>query len=247
VSDPGRVFGRVAAEYELGRPSWPSVALDLVERELGLQGDARVLDLGAGTGKLTESLLERYAAVVAVEPDAAMRARIPSAAETLNGAAEQIPLPAASVAAVFCAESFHWFDWERAIPEIARVLVAHGGLALLWNRPSGGLSPSEWPPRVREALDGLADPFPPERRYLSFKWRDALSRFPFEQLRFEALPNLGVLDRERLLARIASWSHVAALPDGDREAFLDDIAEHLTEPTYPASLETHVYWTRLAP
>jgi SAM-dependent methyltransferase len=246
MTDPGRLFGRVAAEYELGRPSWPPAALDLVERELDLGRDARVLDLGAGTGKLTAPLLERYGVVVAVEPDAAMRVQIPREAETIAGSAEHIPLPSASVAAVFCGESFHWFDWERAVPEIARVLVGRGGLVLLWNRPSGGLSTSEWAPRAREALDRLSDPFPPERRYLSFTWRDALSRSPFEELRFETVPNVGVLDRERLLARIASWSRVASLPDAERQAFLDDVAAHLTEPTYPESLETHVYWTRLA-
>jgi SAM-dependent methyltransferase len=246
VTEPGRMFGRVAAEYDLGRPSWPAAALDLVERELGLVRDARVLDLGAGTGKLTKALLERYRCVVAVEPDAAMRAWIPDEAETLDGTAEEIPLAPGSVAAVFCGESFHWFDWERAIPEIARVLMARGGLVLLWNRPSGGLSSSEWPPGVREALDHLGDPSPPERRYVSFRWREALSGSPFEELRCETVSNVGVLDRERLLARVASWSRVAWLPEGERRAFLEDIAAHLTEPTYPESLETYVYWTRLS-
>jgi SAM-dependent methyltransferase len=245
VIDSRNVFGRAAAEYELGRPSWPSAALDIVERELQLGPGARVLDLGAGTGKLTRPLLERFASVVAVEPDPAMRALVPADAEVVRGTAERIPAADDDFTAVFCGESFHWFDWKRAIPEIARVVAPGGGLVLLWNRPSGGLSSSEWPRGVGEALDRLVDPIPAEHRYLSFAWRDALARSSFEALRFATVPNGAVLDRERLLARIASWSHVAALRDKERQALLDEVARHLTEPWYPATLETHLYWTRL--
>jgi SAM-dependent methyltransferase len=243
--DSKHLFGRAAAEYELGRPSWPPAALDIVQRELQLGSEARVVDLGAGTGKLTRPLLERFASVVAVEPDAAMQALLPSEAEVLRGTAEQIPVPDDTFAAAFCGESFHWFDWERAIPEIARVVEPGGGLVLLWNRPSGGLSSSEWPRGVGAALDRLVNPIPPEHRYLSFAWRDALAGSQFEELRLETVPNGAILERERLLARIASWSHVASLPDNERQALLDGIAVHLTEPSYPATLETHLYWTRL--
>ena len=124
MTDPARSFGRVAREYELGRPSWPPEAIDAVTRELALEPDASVLDLGAGTGKLSRLLVERFAQVTAVEPDDAMRALIPAEAVVLDGGAEKIPLPDGSLAAVFCAESFHWFDWPRALPEIARVLRA---------------------------------------------------------------------------------------------------------------------------
>ena len=245
--DPSRSFGRVAAAYDFGRPSWPAEALDLVARELELRSEATVLDLGAGTGKLTRLLVERFAHVVAVEPLAMMRALIPAGAEVLAGTAEVIPLPDDAVAAVFCGESFHWFDWPRAIAEVVRVLKPRGGLALMWNRPSGGLLDSaEWPKGVSEALDRLVDSSPPERRCQSFAWREALAGSPFEKLQSEIVPNGGELDRARLLARIASWSQVAALPDDEREAFVAEIAGYLTEPTYLVTLETHLYWTRLA-
>jgi SAM-dependent methyltransferase len=99
-------------------------------------GSLRVLDLGAGTGKLTALLAELGAEVTAVEPDPAMReelARQLSSARALAGSAEQIPLPDASVDAVLCGQSMHWFDLSRALPEISRVLVPGGTLGALWN------------------------------------------------------------------------------------------------------------------
>jgi SAM-dependent methyltransferase len=246
AASPGRSFGRVAVAYDLGRPSWPAEGIDRVARELELRPGATVLDLGAGTGKLTRLLVDRFARVVAVEPDEAMRALILAEAEVLAGTAEEIPLEDQSVSAVFCGESFHWFDWPPAIAEIVRVLEPLGGLVLMWNRPSGGLDSAEWPQGVSHALDRLVDPSPPERRYRSFAWRDALAGSPFEELRSAVVLNRGELDRAGLLARIESWSQVATLPDGDREAFLAEVADHLTEPSYRATLETHLYWTRLA-
>jgi SAM-dependent methyltransferase len=246
AASPGRSFGRVAAAYELGRPSWPAEAVDHVIQELELDGDETVLDLGAGTGKLTRVLLPRFARVVAVEPEEAMRALIPGGAETQAGTAEEIPLEDEAVAAVFCGESFHWFEWPRAIPEIMRVLRSRGGLALMWNRPSGGLSSDTWPQGVRDALDRLVDPSPPHRRYRGFAWRDALAGSPFGGLRREVYPNDEEIGSETLLARVASWSQVASLPDREREAFLAEISSFLTAPSYTVRLETHLYWTRLA-
>jgi SAM-dependent methyltransferase len=90
-----------------------------------------VLDLGAGTGKLTRALLALGMEVVAVEPDDAMRAVVPT--EALAGTAEDIPLPDASVDAVLVGQAFHWFDAERALPEMVRVLRPGGTVGLLWN------------------------------------------------------------------------------------------------------------------
>src|SRR5207247_395261 len=98
---PGRSFGRVAEQYELGRPSWPPAVIDLVEQGLELGRAATVLDLGAGTGKLTRLLVEHFARVIAIEPLETMRALIPDEAEALAGDAESIPLADGSVSAVF--------------------------------------------------------------------------------------------------------------------------------------------------
>src|SRR4051794_1977829 len=132
VIDPARSFDRAADEYERTRPEYPDAVLEL----LPLGDDAEVLDLGAGTGKLTRVLARRYHRVVAVEPLDGMRAilaRVVPEAEALAGRAEEIPLPDAEVDAVFAGQAFHWFANEDALAEIARVLRPGGLFCLVWN------------------------------------------------------------------------------------------------------------------
>jgi SAM-dependent methyltransferase len=136
VSDLSRAFDRNAAEYERARPSYPPAAVEHLRITLGLGPGVRVLDLGAGTGKLTRLLVPLGCDVVAVEPGPAMRAELAAAVpgvELHDGTAEAIPLPDASVDAITVAQAFHWFDPARAVPEMARVLRPGGGLALVWN------------------------------------------------------------------------------------------------------------------
>ncbi|MGY4710302.1 class I SAM-dependent methyltransferase [Mycolicibacterium sp. CBM1] len=125
-------FGSEAAAYERGRPSYPPEAIDWL-----LPPGARdVLDLGAGTGKLTTRLVERGLDVVAVDPLAEMLELLSSAlpgTPALLGTAEQIPLPDNSVDAVLVAQAWHWFDPQRAVAEVARVLRPGGRLGLVWN------------------------------------------------------------------------------------------------------------------
>jgi SAM-dependent methyltransferase len=136
VSERSRSFDAVAAEYERHRPEYPEEALRWAVEQLGPEAGAHVLDVGAGTGKLTRGLVALGFDVVAVEPGAAMlhqlRAAVPEA-EALEGPAEAIPLPDASVDAVFAGQAYHWFDPEQAMPELHRVVCAGGGLVLLWN------------------------------------------------------------------------------------------------------------------
>src|SRR4029453_11034776 len=113
--------------YERGRPGWPGEVVDLP----ALPSTATVLDLGAGTGKLTRLLVPAFGRVVAVEPASAMRAilgRLCPDAEALAGTGQEIPLVSASVDAVFAAQAFHWFDDERAVAELMRVLRPPGAL-----------------------------------------------------------------------------------------------------------------------
>ena len=129
-----RSFETIAAEYERNRPEYPEEALRWAADRIGLERPARVLDIGAGTGKLTRGLVALGFEVVAVEPGAPMlwqlRTAVPEA-ETFEGSAESIPLPDESVEAAFAGQAYHWFDRERAVPELHRVVRT--GLALLWN------------------------------------------------------------------------------------------------------------------
>lgn len=131
-----RSFETVAAEYERHRPEYPEEALRWAADQLGLEAGARVLDIGAGTGKLTRGLVALGFDVVAVEPGAPMLAQLREAvpeAEGHEAPAESIPLPDGNVDAAFAGQAFHWFDPERALPELHRVIRPGGGLGLLWN------------------------------------------------------------------------------------------------------------------
>ncbi|MEU8235446.1 class I SAM-dependent methyltransferase [Actinoplanes sp. NPDC048967] len=126
-------FGAAAPAYAEHRPDYAQAA---VRWALDLAPGRRVLDLGAGTGKLTGTLLAVGAEVTAVEPDPAMLAELRRARPQVRarpGSAERIPLPDASVDAVLAGNAMHWFDMAVAGPEIARVLAPGGILAGLWN------------------------------------------------------------------------------------------------------------------
>ena len=154
--------------------------------------------------------------VIAVEPVAEMRrvlAAAQPAAEVLAGTAEAIPLDAGAVDAVMVAAAFHWFDAEAALAEIHRVLRPGGGLGLLWNRPEWEGEP--WYPGFAEVLDAArADQGDPPNRYTAGEWRAALERSPlFGPVRKREFRHVHRVSREEFLARVASWSVVAVLPE----------------------------------
>jgi SAM-dependent methyltransferase len=237
VTEPARSFDLVADEYERTRPSYPPEVLDA----LPLAADADVLDLGAGTGKLTRVLVRRYAHVVAVEPLEGMRAileRVVPEAEALPGSAERIPLDDASVDAVFAAQAFHWFDHDRALPEIARVLRRGGVLALVSNGPDDARA-TPLPEAFRAYLEELhaAAAFhgqPP--------WREVLRRAPFGEVHEASVPHDHVLDREGVLDTARSVSWIASRPDEEREAVLAKLGSLLPEGTYAIPNRATVLW-----
>jgi SAM-dependent methyltransferase len=238
-------------DYERGRPSYPPEAVHIP----GLPSASTVLDLGAGTGKLTRLLVTTFDRVVAVEPAEAMRrllATLCPEAHALAGTAEEIPLADDSVDAVFAAEAFHWFDGERALAEIARVVRLRGTLVLLWNLPAGPTEPSiaavDQLVRERAPRDLGYDPGDLNAsRYASGEWRAAFAGSPFEELREARLPNPQTFDRDGLVAFLASMGWIADLPDGDRLPLLDRIRSLLGADEYRRPWETHVCWTRVHP
>jgi SAM-dependent methyltransferase len=215
-----------------------------------------VLELGAGTGKLTRLLVSTFGRVVAVEPAEGMRRLLVAhwpEAELLAGSAEAIPLASASVDAVFVAEAFHKFDSERAVAEIARVLRPRGALVLMWNLPAGATAPSiaaveqflseRGPTRVEVGYDPLDLN---TTRYASGEAFLAFSESPFEPFQETRLPNPQTVDRDGLVAFFASMGWIADLPDEERLPLLDDVRSLLVADRYRRLWETHVHWTRLA-
>jgi ubiquinone/menaquinone biosynthesis C-methylase UbiE len=208
-----RSFAEVADEYDRGRPSYPSEAIVWL---LG-GGPLDVLDLAAGTGKLTSALLAGGHRVLAVEPLAEMRAILTStlpAVQTLSGTAEALPLANASVDAVTVGSAFHWFDERLARAEIARVLRPPGVLGLLGNAFD---TSSTWVARVREILGPPAIQRPghwPSVEALLEDYVEVEDReFPHEQL----------IDSESLRDLASSRSSLAIMSQDEREQVLSSL------------------------
>ena len=239
MSELARSFDRAAAEYERARPGYAEAALDAVP----LPREAVVLDLAAGTGKLTRQLVPRFARVIAVEPLDGMRELLVRAApevEALAGTAAAIPLADASVDGVFVGQAFHWFGTDEAVREIGRVLRPRGVLAILFNQADGELEP----PLPQAARDLLATARAPESRSQSGLWRAPFPG-PFEAFTEASFPNPVEQDHEGLLARFASSSSVASLPDTGRTRLLAELAALIPAGSYRDPLRTHLSLTRL--
>ncbi len=203
---------------------------------LPLDRDATVLDLGAGTGKLTQVLAARYARVIAVEPLDELRelleTRVPEA-DVRAGAAEEIPLEDASVDAVFAGQAFHWFANDTAVGEIARVLRPGGVLALLWNTPNGTPSvPADYNARLEELHDA-GRPEPPDD--------GVLKRFPFGEEHEENVEHEQVSPRDDVLALAASVSWIAMRDD--RDEILAELGAMLPPGDYVFPLRCELTWT----
>jgi len=245
---PPDAFGRTAREYELGRPLWPEELLDRVVDELRLRREARVLDLGAGTGKLTRALVRRFARVVAVEPDEAMLEvlqEVVPGAEALRGSGESIPLGAGEVEAVFSAEAFHWFASDDSVAEIARVLRPRGGLVILWNI---GLEYDHMGDEAEAVIEEMHERGgePGIGRVLSGGWRQPVERAPFEELREVDVRRDLVSSRDEWLANMLSVSSIAHQPDDERAAFAARLCELVpAERDVRRRVRTVAYWTRL--
>ena len=211
-------FGSAAAAYERGRPSYPPEAIDWL-----LPAGARnVLDLGAGTGKLTTRLVERGLDVVAVDPVPEMlevlRTSLPET-RALLGTAEEIPLEDNSVDAVLVAQAWHWVDPERAIPEVARVLRPGGRLGLVWNTRDERLG---WVRELGQIIGRDGDPV-----------RDKVTlSAPFTDLARHQVEWTNYLTPQALIDLVSSRSYCITSPAEVRTKTLDQVRELLA--THPA-------------
>ncbi|WP_174548841.1 class I SAM-dependent methyltransferase [Actinomadura formosensis] len=216
-------FGGSAAAYARERPDYPDAAVRWALEPVAGRGSLRVLDLAAGTGKLTQVLLRNgvdAADVVAVEPDAAMRdelrRRVPGV-RAAGGSAESIPLGDGTVDAVVVGQAMHWFDLDRALPEIHRVLADGGVLAGLWNTDDDRVP---WVAEMKRAACGSVSFLNWRPKALpETEWFPGVERaeFPHGQRR----------TAESMVATIGTHSHLLVMQDAEREAVLGRVLEHL--------------------
>ena len=210
-------FGTAASAYAEHRPDYAQAA---VRWALDPAPGPRVLDLGAGTGKLSATLVAVGAEVTAVEPDPAMlrelRRTVPDV-QARSGSAEAIPLPDASVDAVVAGNAMHWFDMTVAGPEIARVLAPGGVLAGLWNVLDDSV---DWVAGLaRVAGSAVIGP-----RDTPAAWRASTSGLPGQPAEF---PHVQTRTADSLVATLATRAGLLVMPEREREATLDRIRAYL--------------------
>ena len=209
-------FARSVEAYERARPEYPPEAIAWLAEELDLRPGRTVVDLAAGSGKLTRPLAALGCEVIAIEPVAEMRAAIgPSAARALDGTAEAMPVPDDSADAVTVGQAFHWFDGPKALAEIERVLRPGGALALVWNR-----RPSERSALHAEISEMIAPYRGDAPAHASGAWRDAFAGRELTERHFDFTQRL---DADGLADRVGSTSFVAALDDAERRPLLERV------------------------
>ena len=218
-----RGFAGGADVYERGRPSYPAAAVERIVSKLDLRPGRTVVDLAAGTGKLTRLLVPSGANVIAIEPVREMRQeleqRVPGIV-ALAGAAERMPLTDSYVDAVTVGQAFHWFRQDEALREIHRVLRPGCGLALIWNARDERNA-------VQAALSELIDPLEgdaPRRKQRD--WRSLLGDSGlFERCERALFEHEQVVDEQGLVERVVSISFIAAGPRPVR----DEVEERVRE------------------
>jgi SAM-dependent methyltransferase len=210
-------FGSAAEVYERARPSYPPEAVEWLLEQTGVGAGDTIVDLGAGTGKLTRLLVPSGARVIAVEPIPEMRGLI-DAAEAVDGTAEDIPLEDGSAALVTVAQAFHWFDLDRALPEIHRVLRPGGSLALVWNMRD-----------LTDPVQRLVEDLLGRHRgrlpaHFEGKWRAPFAASPlFGDPATAAFRIEQLFTVDDLVARVASTSFVAAMSEDERQPLLGQV------------------------
>ncbi len=214
-------FQAGADTYERGRPDFPAEAIEFLIRNLNINQGSYVLDLAAGTGKLTRRLVPTGAKLTAVEPVEGMRRKFSAllpGVEILEGTAEAVPLPSESLDVVVVAQAFHWFDGPRALAEIHRVLKPGGRLGLVWNVRDESV---DWVGQLSRIINSHEGATP---RFKTLEWERAFeASLLFTPLEKRGFPQLQKGDAGMVVDRATSVSFIAALPSPARERVADEV------------------------
>jgi ubiquinone/menaquinone biosynthesis C-methylase UbiE len=239
-------YDKVAKDYDKGRRDYPKEAISILVSVLDLQPKVKVLDLAAGTGKLTKALQSLDLDLCAVEPVAEMRAifthhfpNIP----ILQGIAEAIPLPTASVDVVVVGTAFHWFEGDKALAEIARVLKPRGKLGLIWNVHASEIS---W---VRDVWQVL-EKYEKSITHNAMQWRSAFERTKyFGPLGHQTHSYSFLGGSQDVLNRLFSAKLMGKLTHEKREKIVQEIlavlADHPStkdKTTFEIPYRVELYW-----
>jgi SAM-dependent methyltransferase len=205
--------------YQSARPDYPDDAVTYLVESLGIEDDAHVLDLGAGTGILTGQLLPFCANITAVEPTPGMREvlslRLPKVS-VLDGRDVAIPLESATVDCVVVAQAFHWFDAPLALEEIHRVLVDGGRLGVLWNERDESV---DWVADLGEAMR-----WPTHQPYeVGQDFTPVLASGPFVNIERRKFTHRQVLDHEGIIQRVLTTSYIAVMDEDEQRSVLRDV------------------------
>jgi SAM-dependent methyltransferase len=250
--DPKTRFTDRVADYVRYRPGYPSAVVELLVRECRLGPHAVVADVGSGTGIFSKLLLGTGAEVVAVEPNAPMRAAAErdlgssSRFRSVDGSAEATGLQDASVDLVTAAQAFHWFDPARTHAEASRILRSPGHVALLWNNRAA--TP------FNDDYEAMLERYAPD--YANVRERDRAPEakirafFAPAEMRTASFPNQQVFDEAGLRGRLSSSSYAPQPGDphyGPILARLGEIfASHARDGEVTLVYDTTVFWGRLA-
>ncbi|HEV2767297.1 MAG TPA: class I SAM-dependent methyltransferase [Acidimicrobiales bacterium] len=237
-----RTYGASSDAYERGRPSYPPDAVACVVDALSIGASSVVVDLAAGTGKLTRLLVPTGARVVAVEPVEAMRATLVATVPDIDvvaGAAEALPFAAGSLDALLVAQAFHWFSVRPALVEAARVVRHGGGLALLWNQRDESVP---WVAELSRLMRWRDRPVP---SYEDVDWAAVVGEVgAFSPLEQRAFANEHEIDADALVDRVLSTSHIGVLASEEQAALADRVRQLVAgfPERFPFPHRTEVFW-----
>lgn len=207
--------------YDRGRPEYPQKVIDCLSLMFPILPNSTVLEIGVGTGKFTKLLLESGVNIIALEPLENMRAKFSQlfpTIEILDGVAESIPLPDKSVDHVIVAQAFHWFEGNKALREIHRVLKPQGNLGLVWNLMDHS---HDWVKKLAEIIDANDHGTP---QYRTNQWRNAFAGIhlfsPLQEVHFQ---HNHPSSPEMVIDRVASISFISMLDEMKRKTVLKQV------------------------
>jgi SAM-dependent methyltransferase len=215
--------------YDSARPDYPVAAIAYFVSAFDIDFETCALDLGAGSGIFTRQMLPHVGTMVAVDPSASMRETLRATTpdvEVLDGSDVNIPTPDGTFDVVFVAQAFHWFDEPRALEEIRRVLVANGGLGLIWNERDESV---DWVRALSHAMQwDTRQPYDVGRDFT-----EVIKRGLFKDVERVTMAHAQTLTRQGLYQRVLSTSYISAMGASERDALMiqvSDVVEELVEP-----------------